>query len=156
MPDISAFLPQHIGARNAAAGINPRSSHQGVMRTTPDQTPIPAQSLLPPPQSKTPQPYGNKQATPLSPEATPPTDPSSPAKDGSKASGREAAYTLELSRAERQVLQQLKSRDREVKAHEQAHLAAGGQYVQGGANYSYRIGPDGKMYAVGGEVSINE
>lgn len=42
-----------------------------------------------------------------------------------------------------------------MKAHERAHIAAGAQHVQGGANYSYRIGPDGKMYAVGGEVSID-
>jgi hypothetical protein len=36
-----------------------------------------------------------------------------------------------------------------------AHIAAGGQYVRGGANFEYQTGPDGKRYAVGGEVSID-
>lgn len=36
-----------------------------------------------------------------------------------------------------------------------AHLAAGGGLVRGGANYTYEIGPDGKQYAVGGEVKID-
>lgn len=61
----------------------------------------------------------------------------------------------DLSRAEQMELRELKQRDQEVKAHEQAHLAAGGSYVQGGARFSYRLGPDGNRYAVGGEVSID-
>lgn len=54
-----------------------------------------------------------------------------------------------------QIIQQLKSRDLEVKRHEQAHLAAGGQYVTSGANYVYQTGPDGNRYAIGGEVGID-
>ena len=49
----------------------------------------------------------------------------------------------------------LKQTDQEVKAHEQAHMAAGAGLVMGGANYQYQRGPDGKMYAVGGEVKID-
>jgi hypothetical protein len=49
----------------------------------------------------------------------------------------------------------LKKRDAEVKAHEQAHMAAGGGLVQGAASYTYEKGPDGAMYAVGGEVKID-
>ena len=49
----------------------------------------------------------------------------------------------------------LKQRDAEVKAHEQAHMAAGGGLVQGAASYTYEKGPDGGMYAVGGEVKID-
>ncbi len=49
---------------------------------------------------------------------------------------------------------QLASRDREVRAHEQAHMAAGGQYA-GAATYEYTRGPNGVSYAVGGEVSIS-
>ncbi len=52
-------------------------------------------------------------------------------------------------------IQALKARDREVKAHEQAHMAAGGRYVRGGPSYEYQQGPDGKRYAIGGEVSID-
>jgi hypothetical protein len=54
-----------------------------------------------------------------------------------------------------QETQKLAQRDREVRAHEAAHAAAGGQYVRGGATFQYQKGPDGKMYAVGGEVSID-
>ena len=61
----------------------------------------------------------------------------------------------ELSRAEQIELRKLKQRDQEVRAHEQAHIAAGGSYVQGGARFSYTLGPDGNRYAVGGEVSID-
>ncbi len=52
-------------------------------------------------------------------------------------------------------LRELKRRDQEVRAHERAHLSAGGQYVRGGARFSYQYGPDGRRYAVGGEVSID-
>jgi len=52
-------------------------------------------------------------------------------------------------------LQQLKSRDREVRAHEAAHIAAGGSLIRGAANYKYQRGPDGLNYAVGGDVSID-
>jgi hypothetical protein len=61
----------------------------------------------------------------------------------------------ELSEEERKKVEELKRIDQAVKAHEQAHKAAGGQYVRGGANYEYRRGPDGKLYAVGGEVQID-
>lgn len=57
--------------------------------------------------------------------------------------------------AENRVLQQLHARDREVRAHEAAHVAAGGRYVQGGASFTYEKGPNGRYYAVGGEVKID-
>lgn len=60
-----------------------------------------------------------------------------------------------LSPEEKQAVQDMKQRDAEVKAHEAAHMAAGGGVVQGGASYEYQSGPDGKMYAVGGEVQID-
>lgn len=55
----------------------------------------------------------------------------------------------------KQMLAELKARDTEVRAHEQAHLAAAGQYATSGASYSYQSGPDGKEYAIGGEVGID-
>jgi hypothetical protein len=61
----------------------------------------------------------------------------------------------ELDNKEKQQVNNLKKRDTEVKAHEQAHMASGGGIVQGGATYEYQTGPDGKMYAVGGEVKID-
>lgn len=59
-----------------------------------------------------------------------------------------------LQEAELQELSDLKTRDREVRAHETAHQAAGGQYA-GSISYVYERGPDGAQYAVGGEVSID-
>ena len=53
------------------------------------------------------------------------------------------------------VVDELKARDREVRAHEQAHVAAAGSYARGGPAYTYQRGPDGQNYAVGGEVSID-
>lgn len=60
-----------------------------------------------------------------------------------------------LGAEEKRDVEKLKKRDQEVKAHEQAHMAAGSGVVIGGANYEYQRGPDGKMYAVGGEVKID-
>lgn len=42
----------------------------------------------------------------------------------------------------------------QVRAHEAAHKAAAGKYA-GPITYSYAVGPDGKRYIVGGEVSIH-
>lgn len=53
------------------------------------------------------------------------------------------------------MLAQLVQTDRLVRAHEQAHLAAGAGLVRGGASFSYTTGPDDRRYAVGGEVSID-
>jgi hypothetical protein len=53
------------------------------------------------------------------------------------------------------VIQQLKKRDTEVRAHEQAHLSAAGRYAAGGASFTYQTGPDGTQYAIGGEVPID-
>jgi hypothetical protein len=53
------------------------------------------------------------------------------------------------------MLDQLKARDREVRAHEAAHLAAAGRYATSGASYTYQKGPDGMAYAIGGEVNID-
>lgn len=62
---------------------------------------------------------------------------------------------VELSEDEQQEVEELKRRDQEVRTHEHAHVAAGGQHVRGGISYEYQVGPDGKRYAVGGEVSID-
>ena len=58
-----------------------------------------------------------------------------------------------LSEDEKRLVKDLASRDTEVKAHESAHQAAGGG-MTGAASFTYQQAPDGKMYAIGGEVSI--
>ncbi len=52
-------------------------------------------------------------------------------------------------------VRELSARDREVRAHEQAHLAAAGPYSTYGPNYNFQTGPDGRRYAIGGEVGID-
>ena len=59
-----------------------------------------------------------------------------------------------LTEEERQQVEHLKQRDREVRRHEQAHANAGGPYA-GQPSYEYVSGPDGKQYAVTGQVSID-
>lgn len=61
----------------------------------------------------------------------------------------------QLSEADLQKIQVLQQRDREVRAHEMAHVAAGGSLVRGGASFTYEFGPDGQRYAMGGEVGID-
>lgn len=71
-------------------------------------------------------------------------------------SGEEESPTREAARLRQEELElaELVSRDREVRAHEQAHAAVGGSYA-GAPTYTFKSGPDGKRYAVGGEVSID-
>lgn len=61
----------------------------------------------------------------------------------------------ELTPDQARTVARLRETDRAVRQHEQAHLAAGAGLVTGGPSYSYTTGPDGKRYAVGGEVSID-
>lgn len=66
-----------------------------------------------------------------------------------------AADDLTLSPEAEAQLRKLRQRDAEVRAHEQAHIAAGGPYVSGGPHYDYQRGPDGRQYAIGGHVDID-
>ena len=60
-----------------------------------------------------------------------------------------------LNEAELKQVRALKLRDREVRAHEQAHIAAAGGVAKGAASFRYQRGPDERLYAVGGEVQID-
>lgn len=89
------------------------------------------------------------------------TDSSTRAVEGDGASGDNARPQRSerdnpqgLKDSELKELADLKARDREVRAHEAAHQAVGGQYA-GSISYVYERGPDGAQYAVGGEVSID-
>lgn len=77
--------------------------------------------------------------------------PQSASEDQSKQQKLEQQQNQATSR----VIQQLVSRDREVRAHEAAHVAVGGQYITGGPSFTYQQGPDGRSYAIGGEVNID-
>jgi hypothetical protein len=81
------------------------------------------------------------------------------AKNGAPAEKKDAAAksseTSDINPQETRELERLKQTDREVRAHEQAHVIAGGSLVRGAASFGYATGPDGKLYAVSGEVSID-
>lgn len=59
-----------------------------------------------------------------------------------------------MSEQEVLELNDLKLRDQEVRTHEQQHAAVGGQHA-GSPSYEYETGPDGKQYAVEGEVQVD-
>ncbi len=72
-----------------------------------------------------------------------------------ESAGKEnAEQQQQEQRAEQQEIAELKQRDAEVRSHEQAHAAAGGQYASA-PKYEYERGPDGRRYVVDGEVSID-
>lgn len=59
-----------------------------------------------------------------------------------------------LTDEEEAYVRELQAIDREVRAHEAAHAAAGGAYA-GRPSYEYVTGPDGIRYAVSGTVEID-
>ena len=61
----------------------------------------------------------------------------------------------ELTPQEEQELAKLKNTDAEVKRHENAHKAMAAGLQTSGPNYEYETGPDGRKYAVAGDVNIS-
>ena len=76
------------------------------------------------------------------------------AKPAADAASGDTAVSPQQQAQQQQQIAALASRDREVRSHEQAHTAVGGSYA-GAPTYSFKRGPDGQAYAVGGEVSID-
>jgi hypothetical protein len=115
----------------AIAALQPRSPSQP---RSPDRAGAPA-----------PADAGDQEAVPGS-TATP--------RAAGQAAGDATRRGGELTPAQAQLVSELQSRDREVRAHEAAHQAAGGGLV-GSASFTYEQGPDGHSYAVGGEVPVD-
>lgn len=80
--------------------------------------------------------------------------PQGRAKATAASAGTAAAASEDLSPEQAEQLRKLRERDKEVRAHEAAHQAAGGRYA-GSASFTYQTGPDGRSYAIGGEVPID-
>jgi hypothetical protein len=74
--------------------------------------------------------------------------------DAKAASSGSDDKSPEQEQQERQTISELASRDADVRAHEAAHAAVGGAYA-GSPSYTLQQGPDGKAYAIGGEVGID-
>ena len=60
----------------------------------------------------------------------------------------------QLTPVEQQQLSELQDQDRAVRARERAHVSASDGLPISGPNYTYKRGPDGKLYAVAGDVQI--
>ncbi|HPN38353.1 MAG TPA: putative metalloprotease CJM1_0395 family protein [Melioribacteraceae bacterium] len=61
----------------------------------------------------------------------------------------------ELDEKDKAELERLKQRDKEVRNHEEAHKRAAAGLLSVGPTYEYKVGPDGKKYAVSGDVQID-
>lgn len=73
----------------------------------------------------------------------------------STADAEDKQVEKEQQRREQRILSQLRARDREVRAHEAAHASVGGSLVRGGPSFTLQRGPDGRSYAIGGEVQLD-
>ncbi len=80
--------------------------------------------------------------------------PVAEAQQGSAEESESQKHKEQIEQKEQQQIRELAARDREVRAHEQAHAGLGGQFA-GAPRYTFERGPDGVNYAVGGEVSID-
>jgi len=60
----------------------------------------------------------------------------------------------ELTEEEQEEVDELAKRDKEVRAHEQAHQSSGAPYTSS-PKYEYTTGPDNRKYATGGEVDVD-
>ncbi len=77
------------------------------------------------------------------------------ATDVGTGAGQSGIAGQQLTPEEDKQVRKLKQRDAEVRRHEQAHKSAAGGNATGAPTFEYQTGPDGKRYAVGGEVSID-
>lgn len=73
--------------------------------------------------------------------------------NGKEEQGKESGSDSQEQARQKEV-EAYKARDQEVRTHEQAHQAAGGQYASS-PTYTLSKGPDGQSYATGGEVQID-
>ncbi len=133
---LSATIPTYGGANlapQARAPITPIKPVQRQTTSAPDQ-----------PQTNNTRP----------PDAAPPVDRTYQEPDRVELSPR-ARAGQQLTEEQQERVTELQEKDRRIRDHEAAHLAAAGQYARGGAQYEYETGPDGKQYAVAGEVQID-
>ena len=95
-------------------------------------------------------PASSRDVTPSSRHRTPePGRESSDAATGAKsdASGRLQQDTVDI--------QKLDQPGTDIGRYERSHLAVAGMAIRGGPHHEYRLGSDGRVYALGGEVSLD-
>lgn len=117
------------GGKTAPSGTQPNPSAAGTVPPSPPTSAQPSQ-----------QPD----------KASGPAQPDKPADNGLT---QQQAH--QETQAEQEMVRKLEARDREVRTHEQAHVAAASQYVSGPVKYDFQRGPDGQNYAIGGHVNLD-
>jgi hypothetical protein len=147
---ISAIRPATTGASavHAARGA-------GAVRATPAVTPVAggaARGVTPAPATPAAVVQWSQQALGLARGSE--GGAAHEAGETNAASSSAATPAAEPTPEQQQEIQELERRDREVRAHEQAHKSAGGAHA-GSIHLEYTVGPDGKRYASSGEVSID-
>lgn len=144
--DAAVFAPVEESEASAPGQNRPdrRDSQTGQAPATPPQPPV-SNNAAPP----------RTQAEPASVDEAPAPDEAS-AFERQRDQAQVAREQAEQRQFEQdlETIRELAARDREVRAHEQAHQAVGGPYA-GGMALTFERGPDGKRYAVAGEVPID-
>lgn len=87
--------------------------------------------------------------------ASEPSTTSAAERPGPRGALKGGPGSLELTPDEKARVEELRAADAAVRTHEMAHIMAGGQYILRRAQFDFVLGPDGKLYAVGGEVQID-
>lgn len=156
-PSYALRSPPQMVAADAAFGAGVSKSPVENSAQSSGRRPEPPRGTPPPPSGSLPPINGTalplpgssseKAAHLASSEAA--EDEEKPARPGATGTGGEP-----LTKEQESQVRELKKRDAEVKAHEQAHAAVGGSYASA-PTYTYTKGPDGKKYAIGGEVQID-
>jgi len=97
----------------------------------------------------------NSQGTQENPQSSSEPTPENSSAENSQLTSQEDSKQEKLETAQQQKeIQQLEKRDQEVRTHELAHARVGGD-VTGSPVYEFEMGPNGKKYAVAGEVSVD-
>ena len=100
-------------------------------------------------------PEGRKQRAEEAKPGIPETNAPGNRFSGEKALAEPAKPVGELDAEERAELRRLQARDARIRAKEMARLGAAGSLALSGARFRFEVGPDGRKYAVDGEVRVD-
>ncbi len=103
---------------------------------------------LPPGETRAADAPGGEKGRRIAADSQPPAAPSGDREKDSTQPGQ-------LTEEEKRQVEALQAADRKVRQHEMAHQVAGAGLITRGAQFQYERGPDGRMYAVSGEVEID-
>lgn len=143
---------QTSGSGVGAAGqeeLEAAQGQPGPIVASPDQVPA---GLTPGAQISSSQ--SSSVADQASVEAALPEDASGTGAQGDREQQVRREVERQRQLQEQEQIRQLAARDREVRQHEQAHVAAGGRFASA-PTFEFVRGPDGVSYAVAGEVQID-